>query len=160
MEKRQKITLILLLFYCGTLGCFLLGRDTMQINNPILYWDYIRRNIQLIPVKTVHKMISIAFSQEFSTNARILAALNLGGNLMMLAPCGFLVPLSFPKMKHISYFLPCILLFILIIEAIQLFTLRGSFDIDDVILNTIGAIVGLDFYDKIDKRKSAQSCGN
>jgi len=36
----------------------------------------------------------------------------------------------------------CAALSILLVEVIQLFTLRGSFDIDDLFLNLIGVAVG------------------
>jgi glycopeptide antibiotics resistance protein len=32
---------------------------------------------------------------------------------------------------------------LVIIEVLQLLTRRGSFDIDDIILNTLGALIGL-----------------
>ncbi|SDB18438.1 VanZ family protein [Eubacterium oxidoreducens] len=69
--------------------------------------------------------------------------INLIGNIGAFVPFGFLVPSMFPK-KNV--FFPKVLLegflFSLIVESIQLFTKVGSFDVDDILLNTIGVVIG------------------
>jgi glycopeptide antibiotics resistance protein len=59
----------------------------------------------------------------------------------MLAPLGVLFPILFPKFQLFKKFIIAILVFNLGIELIQLVTNLGSFDIDDIILNTSGALI-------------------
>lgn len=60
----------------------------------------------------------------------------------MMFPSGILIPLAFPRIKSLPLFIGCILIIIILIELIQLFTMAGSFDIDDILLNLVGAVLG------------------
>ena len=68
--------------------------------------------------------------------------LNIVGNVAAFIPFGFCIPLL-----RISYrgFLNVLLdgvLFTVCIETVQLILKVGSFDVDDMILNTLGAVIG------------------
>jgi glycopeptide antibiotics resistance protein len=68
------------------------------------------------------------------------------GNLIMLLPLGIYIPLLFPKLSgFFKVFIICLLVSISI-ELMQLITGVRSTDIDDVILNTSGAVVGYIIY--------------
>jgi len=68
------------------------------------------------------------------------------GNLVMLLPLGIYIPLLFPKLSgFFKVFIICLLTSISI-ELMQLITNVRSTDIDDVILNTSGAVVGYMVY--------------
>jgi glycopeptide antibiotics resistance protein len=55
---------------------------------------------------------------------------------------GFFVPILFEnKIKNIKQFGIMMIILTIFVEILQFLTYRGSTDIDDVILNTIGAIV-------------------
>jgi len=66
----------------------------------------------------------------------------LGGNLLLLTPLGALLPLLGRRLRH---WIPVVLLSAavsLVIEVVQgLFIVGRAFDIDDVILNTAGALL-------------------
>ena len=81
-----------------------------------------------------------------------LAMLNLVGNVAGFVPLGYLVPLVFKK--HSSFFKTLVfgLLFILFIEIIQLLTGLGEFDVDDIILNMLGVLLGNIAYKVINTR--------
>ncbi len=54
---------------------------------------------------------------------------------------GFFIPVLFQsKIKNIKQFVIMITILTLIVEILQFITYRGSTDIDDIILNTIGAV--------------------
>lgn len=75
-----------------------------------------------------------------------IASTQVIGNLVMLLPLGIYVPLLFPKLSNFfKVFITCLLVSISI-ELMQLITSVRSTDIDDVILNTSGAIVGYAVY--------------
>ena len=68
------------------------------------------------------------------------------GNSVMLLPLGIFVPLLF---RRLSAFIPVLITCLLVsvcIELMQLITSYRSTDVDDVILNTGGAVVGYLFY--------------
>jgi len=63
------------------------------------------------------------------------------GNVVMFIPFGFLGWI-FPKLKELKSLLFTFISSITIVEAIQYFTRRGIFEVDDIILNTFGVFLG------------------
>lgn len=70
------------------------------------------------------------------------AIINLVGNVVVFIPLGFLLPMVFKKLKGFTRTFFASLFAILIIEFGQLFTGLGQFDVDDILLNIIGASIG------------------
>ena len=66
---------------------------------------------------------------------------NLAGNILIFIPFGFFLPMA---SEHRSFCLTVIDAFLvsLLIETIQLFTKVGCFDVDDLLLNTMGGVIG------------------
>ncbi|MBE5938454.1 MAG: VanZ family protein [Lachnospiraceae bacterium] len=72
--------------------------------------------------------------------------INLVGNVVAFIPFGMAAPLyGIRKMGFVFIFIYG-LLFTFLIEIIQLVNKIGSFDIDDIILNTSGVIIGYCIY--------------
>jgi glycopeptide antibiotics resistance protein len=67
---------------------------------------------------------------------------NVGGNIFVFVPFGILLPLCFPRLKRTFPFLTTFLVGITLLETCQLLWRVGSFDVDDILLNTIGALLG------------------
>lgn len=68
--------------------------------------------------------------------------LNVMGNVIAFMPFGFLWP---PLMDYKTNWFTttlCAFLFSLFAESVQLFFKLGSFDVDDLLLNTIGGFLG------------------
>lgn len=67
---------------------------------------------------------------------------NIAGNVVAFMPFGFLLPLiTERKMNTIKVFFFSLLLTICA-ESLQLVSRTGAFDVDDLILNTIGGVLG------------------
>ena len=98
---------------------------------------YINNSVNLIPFKTIINYIS-AFNSLYSTRNVLL---NLFGNLVALMPMAFFLPLLFKKQSKFKNFVITNVLIVLCIEITQLLTASGSCDIDDIILNTMGAVI-------------------
>lgn len=66
---------------------------------------------------------------------------NLFGNVLIFVPFGFFMPMA---SKYRSFWATLFWSFGLSlgVETFQLFTKVGSFDVDDLLLNTIGGVVG------------------
>ena len=63
------------------------------------------------------------------------------GNIVMFIPFGFL-GWVFPQLKDLKRLLITFVSAIVIIEALQYFSRLGVFDIDDILLNTLGVYLG------------------
>jgi len=67
---------------------------------------------------------------------------NLVGNIVAFAPFGFFLPMHCRAGKNVF---GCVILtaaFSLLVETVQLFTKVGAFDVDDILLNAVGGLVG------------------
>ncbi len=78
---------------------------------------------------------------------------NLFGNILVFIPYGMLYPLAFPKKKDYFIFLPSVFLFVTSIELFQLLSAFGAFDVDDILLNCMGALIGFIFMIAVPKIK-------
>lgn len=67
--------------------------------------------------------------------------MNLVGNVAIFLPFGFILPWAsrYTNFIQTTWFT---LLFSLAIECVQLITKIGSFDVDDLLLNTVGGCIG------------------
>lgn len=70
------------------------------------------------------------------------AFLNIGGNVIGFLPFGFILPVMHRNMNR--FWLVTLLGFSLslLVESVQLVCRVGSFDVDDLLLNTVGAALG------------------
>ena len=93
----------------------------------------------LIPFATIIEYFIGVISNDINTSIVII---NFATNLLLFAPMGFFIPVLFQsKIKNIKQFVIMIIILTLIVEILQFITYRGSTDIDDIILNTIGAVI-------------------
>jgi len=72
--------------------------------------------------------------------------LNIVGNIVGFMPCGFFLPVISRRSRRWFNTVLLSFLFSLCIETIQLIFKVGSFDVDDMILNTLGGILGYILY--------------
>lgn len=68
---------------------------------------------------------------------------NLFGNIVLFIPIGVFLPLLNTKYRRVSALTGATIIMIAVVELIQLLSRVGSFDVDDIILNTLGALLGL-----------------
>lgn len=96
-------------------------------------------NFELFRVfrETYNAIIYLGFWQPFY--------INFLGNIILFLPIGFLLPLLFRKMESFPYTVIAGLSTSLFIEVMQLPQNRSS-DVDDLWLNTLGALIGYLFY--------------
>jgi glycopeptide antibiotics resistance protein len=67
---------------------------------------------------------------------------NLLGNLLPFLLMGIFLPVLFEKMRRFGWFVLTQYCVITVFETIQLVTTTGSFDVDDILLNLVGAVIG------------------
>ena len=67
---------------------------------------------------------------------------NLAGNVVAFMPFGFFLPILWQKSGKLLYVTFWSFSFSLVVETIQLVYKVGTFDVDDLFLNTLGGIFG------------------
>lgn len=93
--------------------------------------------INMVPFSTIISYIDRLVTHKINTSIVIL---NIFVNLILFAPMGVFIPLLFnKKINNIKKFVLFIMITSLTVELLQFLTYRGATDIDDIILNTIGA---------------------
>jgi len=92
----------------------------------------------LIPFSTIKIFLNF---DQFNTNMWVI---NLIGNIGVFVPFGILLPVVIKGKIVLSYINFIIGVFVL--ELIQLLSRRGSFDIDDLLLNSVGFVIGYGIY--------------
>lgn len=73
------------------------------------------------------------------------------GNIVMFMPFGFL-GWVFPRLQDLKNLLFAFVSAITIVEALQYFSRMGIFEVDDIILNTLGVFLGFLIKNFIEKR--------
>lgn len=99
---------------------------------------YLENSVNLIPFKTIIGYVQAMFTSLQNTSTIFL---NLFGNIVCLMPLALFIPILFKKINNTKKFLIIILCVTLGIELLQFITYTGSCDIDDIILNTLGALI-------------------
>ena len=103
------------------------------------YTSYIGLYANYHPLRTIRHLLFEDF--HFMT-----ALVNIGGNILLFIPLGIFLPMYFkapPKM--LKTIVTCFLLSTFF-EVFQLITICGFFDVDDILLNTMGGAAGFYVY--------------
>lgn len=139
-QKRTLFAGVAFLIY-GLLMIYLLFGQRMGQPPVGTYWERIWANLNLKPLDTVWRFCWVLRN---STDPAALkhAVVNLVGNVVMFVPLGFLTPCIWGKVQKFWRHFLYMVLIILCIEVLQLFTLLGSCDVDDLILNLVGTTMG------------------
>ena len=122
--------------------CFLLVKVMVLKDVPMLRVGPIALNFggtqagdpNYIPFKTIMPYL-------FGSAGWLIGGLNILGNILLLVPVGFLLPFIFKKVNW-KQILVVAVLSGMIIEGMQVVLHVGIFDIDDVILNGLGVLLG------------------
>lgn len=105
--------------------------------------EYIKYSSNFVPFKTINTYIN---ALQDGTMNRDIPIKNLLGNFVLFLPMGIFLPILFKRLSIFKKYIITIILVLLSIEIIQVITRLGSFDIDDLLLNLLGAILGFSIY--------------
>ena len=140
--NNRKVNTALFMAYCALMLWLLFDRPGYEPGIP--YWEQAAEHLNLIPFRTLRLFGELLVSGVRSYIR--MAVINLGGNVIMFIPLGFLLPRVFPHLTSLPRVLLVTAVLITAVEITQLFTLVGSCDIDDLILNIIGSAIGYRFH--------------
>jgi len=140
--KRKEIPWLKLGFFLYALVMLwlLFGQRWVSVSY-VHYGEQLLARLNLVPLKTHSSYLNLLLH---STSPSLIrhAFINLGGNVATFIPLGFFLPALYEKLRSFWRFFFTVLLLIVAIEILQLFTLLGSCDVDDLILNLPGAAIG------------------
>ena len=135
--KKQKLGWVLFIAYLVLLVYFMFFAESFG-RTPHVQEDY-AYNLTLF--KEIRRFYT--YREQLGMKAFLL---NVFGNVIGFMPCGFFLPvISRRSRKWYNTFLLSFLLS-LTIETVQLVFKVGSFDVDDLFLNTLGGILGFIMY--------------
>ena len=101
------------------------------------YAQYFRQFTNFIPFKTI-----IEYVQRYHNGFRNLSVLNLLGNFVLFMPMGALLPYIIRKLNRFWKVTLTVLGMVVVVEIVQGILRVGSVDIDDVLFNVVGAMIG------------------
>jgi len=128
------------LVYCAVMLWLLFFRSESR-NAGLPYKELLKQNTNLVPFYTTKNYLHVL---RYSTDRymRVHCFINLGGNILLFVPAGWLLPRIWGKLRNFFRFIALCAGVIFLVETVQLFTLLGRFDIDDLILNLAGMVLG------------------
>lgn len=138
---REVTLFVFLIYFLVMLTLTIFKSNSISFNNPFDAYKYNRQGIfgmiNIIPFKE-----TLVTLTDGHTPIKY-PLMNIVGNILVFMPLGFLVPLLFDKYNNISKVFTLGLVSTISIELAQLFVGPNISDIDDIIFNTIGSVLGL-----------------
>lgn len=146
----QSVIRILFLAYCGLMLWLLFGQR-LQGSILDITLNVGGDNLNLVPFATL-RLYWHVLGKDVSEGLLRQAIINLAGNVVMFVPLGWFLPgifrafRGFFKTAFFGISLVCL------VELVQYVTGLGVCDIDDLILNTVGILLGYGLW-KLGHRK-------
>lgn len=134
-DKRRILCIVLFVLYILAIFYFLVFSDTFGRG------QFEERRINLEPFLEIKRFIY--YRQYFTMTSFVL---NVAGNVIGFMPFGFFITIVRNKKTNFVVALLYSFAFTLLIESVQYITKLGVFDIDDLMLNTLGGILGYIVY--------------
>lgn len=98
----------------------------------------------LSALKNIRYYFFVLFQTPHGFTVKSQVVINLLGNILLFVPAGYLIPITFRLPNKVVFMLGAMLI-ILCIELLQWVSRVGVFDVDDILLNTLGCLIGTFF---------------
>jgi glycopeptide antibiotics resistance protein len=145
--------------YCVVIVIILFGCNRSYYWSGLSICDYIYYNTNIIPFKTLYIYITALVKHTINVDTLIR---NLLGNIVLFIPMGWYVPVIYKKQYSFKDAVWKMCGVIIFTELIQLISMRGTYDIDDIILRVTGFCIGTVLWEsKVGKKMSilVNGCG-
>lgn len=139
-SSRHPFIRFLFVIYGLVMLWLLFGRPRGWVDG-LTYREMLQQNVNLTPLLTIRNYWYVV---QHSSDTALLqhCIINLAGNVLLFIPIGYWLVRLWHRFRNFFLFIATCAGLILLIEALQLFSLLGSFDVDDIILNLSGMTVG------------------
>ncbi|OON99389.1 MAG: hypothetical protein ATN35_01535 [Epulopiscium sp. Nele67-Bin004] len=140
IQFKTEVLLSVTVFYFLCLYVITVGRPswTFAVVMDVAY-------INIVPLVELLKLLEYGYITSFMYNVI--------GNIIWFVPIGILLPMQSPKYRNIFVIAKCGFLTSFSIELLQFIFGTGISDVDDLIINTCGAVVGYVVYKIVVKQK-------
>ena len=150
MDRRKALKLMFWI-YCAVMLALLFWRAPDR--GPGTYWDKV---LGLLNPRPFEMICHFARLLGHRSPAMVrLAAVNLFGNILLFVPLGLLLPAVWPRLARWWKTLGVCAGAVIAVELTQMLTLLGYCDIDDLILNLLGAALGYGLFLLFTKTKGS-----
>lgn len=146
MGRKNQYWYVLFALYCIAMVSLLFGRAEAPAGIP--YSQQLMMRLNLVPFRTLLRQFRLLMDWKRPWLVRH-AAVNLLGNIILFIPLGIFLPKLWMKLHRLWKVLLAVAAIIALVETIQVLTLLGRCDIDDLILNLLGAAIGYGLYKRI-----------
>lgn len=137
-ERRLKMG-IFWLYVCILLRLIVFKYPWEQLRETMRTWQ---KGVILEGLDTANFTLFSTIRMYVRYADRLNSVENLAGNVLLFLPLGFLLPWVWKGMERWWKALTVSFLFTAGIELFQLFSAFGAFDVDDLLLNCAGAMLG------------------
>ena len=139
LSLRIILAIYLILFVNFTIFDGHFGRSASERAASMTLAEYFEARGNVIPFKMIYRQTKGLIAGTYALKSYVV---NIAGNLGATFPLGILLPLASKKCRRFPIFFAISSLIIVAVETSQLLLRVGSFDVDDYILNIIGAVAG------------------
>lgn len=139
IDMKHKLFRALFVLYAGLMLWLLFIRwRSVAVTD---YWSQLLSRLNLVPFSSIGSMLRTLWYNPYPA---VLwnVVYNIGGNIIMFVPLGFFLRALFPGLKHFRRCMGAVAAIMAVVELTQLFTLRGFCEVDDLMLNLLGAAIG------------------
>lgn len=143
MEQGRRKKAVLFVIYVVILLCLLFGRAP----NPrgLSFTAYLQTHLNLVPFRTIRRFARLLIPPVRPYLVRI-ALHNLLGNVALFIPLGWFLPALFPALRSFPMTVLSVLVSVSCVEVLQVVFTVGICDVDDLLLNLLGAFIGYGLY--------------
>lgn len=143
VQKKDWIKILFAIYIIVVIKVIIFKYPYEELRSIVAMWrkDVILEGLgtaNFVPFKTIKMYIDYAY--------KLNSVENLAGNILVFVPFGILFPLVVSGKERFYVMLLNAFVFILGIETFQLFSAFGAFDVDDILLNCLGAAIGYGLY--------------
>lgn len=161
--RRKHVRLIFFLYLLIVLKVIIFKYPLWQLREIAAGWE---KDVILEGLDTANFTLFKTIRMYIDYSYKLNSFENLVGNVVAFIPFGFLLPYVQPGSRRFFVLLLNAFLFVLGIEVFQLFSAFGAFDVDDILLNCVGAVMGWvayveweAFWAKRKVRQAEKDCG-
>ena len=105
------------------------------------YWTQLAGRVNLVPFSSMGSMLRTLWYNPYPA-VLWTVIYNIGGNIIMFVPLGFFLRALVVKCRTFWRCMGAVAIIMTAVELCQLFALRGFCEIDDLMLNRLGAAIG------------------
>lgn len=138
--NKKALIYIIFTLYCAALLYVLFIREADGLGVSLAsIGKRLKTDVNFVPLQTL-KSYHIAYNAGNLSRTTYVA--NIYGNTLLFVPMGILLPRITEKLRSLIRFFALMLTVICAVELLQLMYGVGRADVDDVILNVLGAVAG------------------